>query len=658
MVNLLDIRGIGEKTKERLGLLGITDIKKLLEFMPVSYIDMSKFSDIADMSEGNYYRFRAKIIRINKIMKGRRANYFSVQALISNTKIKMIWYNQPYLYNKLKLDQEYTFFGKIMCKMGKLEMLNALFEEKDKEKKLKGILSIYRTQGLVNQANLRKFIAEAIQLVNFESVSDGISGIMGYQESLELAHFPNCISNGYSAQERLVIEDLINTILTFRLLKKLNEHNKGRSYKSLDYNRVLQILPYQLSITQIKAISEIINDMSKPTPMNRLLLGDVGSGKTVVAMIASYIAAINGYQVAIMAPTTILARQHYDNFLILSKLGLNISLITSDTKSQDRDNILKGLKNGEIDIVIGTQSLISEGMIFKSLALVISDEMHRFGVREKSEINSKGYLTDTLVMSATPIPRALALTLYEDLDISTIDRYRDINIDTHIVPNDKMEDMLNFIAKELDKGRQAYIVCPRIEDVEGIELVSAKAIYDDLRRGLLAKYSMALMHGKLADDKKMKIMQDFKHGKVQLLVSTTVIEVGIDNPNATIMVIMNAECFGLATLHQLRGRIGRGTHKSFCLLITDKASDRLKALKQYSNGNDIADIDYELRGGGDFIGLRQKGRVGNSNYIVDVNKGMIIKAKEIAEKIDVNKVKKLLITDNEKIEELSQVVMN
>jgi len=660
-MNLINIKGIGEVTKEKLKELNINTVEDLCLYLPVSYVDLSRYSDLKEISEGSYYLFKGKLIKLNAIKRGRKISSFKAAASVNNIKVEMIWFNQPYMYDKLTLNLEYTFFSKVSIDNGKILFVNPVFEEAGKEVKLKGIMPIYRTGGIIHQGNLRKFILEATEKLKLPSILEGNKDILNYNEAIKMVHMPNTISEGKEAEKRIITEEIVNLIISYKILNSKFSVNKQRNLKDCDIRNLLNKLPFQLTPSQDIAVSEIIGDLKKNKPMNRLLSGDVGSGKTVIAMIASYITAKNGYQAAVIAPTTILAEQHYKNFKLLKELNLNVKLLTGDTAENEKKQLLSDIKKGDCNIVIGTHSLMSEGVEFRNLGLLVTDEMHRFGVEQKNAAENKGFAVDTLVMSATPIPRALALTLYQDLKVSYIEKRNGDLINTSIVPPEKYNDMYGFLAQEIAKGRQAYIVCPRIEDIEGIELVSVKKLYDGLIKGCLKGIKTGLLFGGMKQEEKSQVMKDFKDGKIKVLISTTVIEVGIDVPNATVMIIMNAERFGLAALHQLRGRVGRGGYKSYCLLCSDdRDNPRLNALKKYSDGFKIAEEDFDIRGAGDFIGTRQSGR-GAGRFSEKITRELILEGKKIADNIVIDdelKNKLNLIKNTEREELVKKVTMN
>ncbi len=631
-MELLDIKGIGKVTLDKLNSLGVTCLEDLISYIPASYIDMSMFSDVTKCNNGEFCLFTGHV-HLKSKSSNYKAKYIKAKIICEGTVLNAIWFNQHYIYDKLDTLENYTFFGKISKTNNIITISNPLFELSGHESKLKGILPIYRTGGLIPQANLRKYIELALDNIEIASLINNNR----HMELIKNCHNPYTIKEAQEAQDKLIIYEIATLILGYRISRINRVDNKLRKYSNLDISEVISQLDYKLTTSQLQATQEIIEDMCSPIPMNRLLMGDVGSGKTIVALLAAYIAIKNGYQVAILVPTTILAEQHYKNAKILEDIGINTLLLSSRMTNVERKYSYNSIESDEAKLIIGTQSIINENITYKNLGLIITDESHRFGVCEKRTIEEKGLATDTLTMTATPIPRTLSLTMFDDLSISKLDVRKKCNIDTHIVPNSKIKDMYNLVIDEISKGRQCYIVCPRIEDSEGVELTSAIGLYNSLYTGVLKNYKVALLHGKQLDNEKTSIMNSFSAKEIDVLVSTTVIEVGIDVPNSTVMIVMNAERYGLATLNQLRGRVGRGEHKSYCLLCTDNlANERLRILKNTNDGFKIAEMDYELRGGGDFIGIRQSGASFIDKFACPVTRNMIAKGKQLADSIPIN----------------------
>ena len=532
------------------------------------------------------------------------------------------WFNQPYLKDKFVVGNKYKFFGKVSRKGGKVTFNSPVFDTEEKSQNTGRIIPIYPLTFNLSQNQLRKIMESGIKEV-YGNLKETLPDYLLKEYNLEdinnatkHIHFPDEFKDFNIARNRLVFEELLSVQLALLELKNsYNNDIKGIEFsKDAKMSDVINTLPFKLTKAQLRVLEEIDRDMESSKNMNRLLQGDVGSGKTVVAMCTAYKAVKSGYQAAIMAPTAILATQHLENFKgILENLGIRCELLISGITKKKKEDILERLKNGEIDILIGTHALIEDNVIFKNLGLVVTDEQHRFGVKQRTKIAEKGENPDVLVMTATPIPRTLALILYGDLDISIIDELppNRKKIETFAV-NKNMTNRVNaFIKKQIDEGRQAYIVCPLVEENEEMDLKSVEKIYDTYSKEVFPGYRVEYIHGKMKPKEKDDIMERFKKHEIDILISTTVIEVGVDVPNSNIMVIENAERFGLAQLHQLRGRVGRGEYQSYCILIYQGNSDvirkRMKVMTDTNDGFIISEKDLELRGSGEFFGTRQHG---------------------------------------------------
>ena len=499
--------------------------------------------------------------------------------------------------------------------------MSPIFDEEESNKNTGRIIPIYPSIKELSQTNLRKIIENALKEVQSlpETIPEYLVkeyNIINRQEAIQQIHFPDNFNKYNQARKRLVFEELL--IMQLALLTFKNNYDKNKIgiqfSKEVKMNDIISKLPFKLTKAQTRVLQEIDEDMESTKSMNRLLQGDVGSGKTVVAMCAAYKAVKSGYQAAVMVPTAILAKQHYENFeKIFNMFNIKCELLVSGTSKKQKEKIFEELKNGDINIIIGTHALLEENVEFNKLGLVITDEQHRFGVRQRGKINNKGNNPDVLVMSATPIPRTLALILYGDLDISIIDELppNRQKIDTFAVDSSKEERVNNFIKQQIEEGRQCYIVCPLVEESEEINAKSVLEIAEKYKNDTFKDYRVEYIHGKLKKKEKDEIMEKFKNGKIDILISTTVIEVGVDVPNSTIMVIENAERFGLATLHQLRGRVGRGQYKSYCILKYngrgENTRERMKIMVETNDGFKISEKDLELRGSGEFFGTKQHG---------------------------------------------------
>ena len=617
------VKTVGPNRVKLLNKLNIYTLKDLIEYYPRDYEDRSKPKNLYECTDGEEVLIEAMAAgRITEMHKGR----MTISRLIVKDQTGtcyITWFNQGYLRDKFQPGRMYRFFGKISNKNGRLEMNSPVYDEIDQSKNTGKIIPIYPLTYELKQNTLRKIIENGLAEVKGklpETLPEYIlkeNNLWDINNTIERIHFPIEFSDFNKARERLVFEELLTTQLALLKLKNNYEHETDGIQFSKDVymSDVINILPFKLTKAQLRVLEEIDRDMESKKPMNRLLQGDVGSGKTVVAMIAAYKAVKSGYQATIMAPTAILASQHLESFQgILEELGIKTELLISSVTKKKKAEILEKLQNGEIDILIGTHAILEENVVFKNLGLVVTDEQHRFGVKQRGTIASKGKNPDVIAMSATPIPRTLALILYGDLDISIIDELppNRKKIETYAVRKNMEERVNNFIRKQITEGRQAYIVCPLVEENEDMEgLQSVIELAEKYQKETFSEYKVAYLHGKMKPKEKDEIMQRFKDGEIQILIATTVIEVGVNVPNSSIMVVENAERFGLAQLHQLRGRVGRGEYQSYCILKYEGNSEtirqRMKVMCDTNDGFIISEKDLELRGSGDFFGTEQHG---------------------------------------------------
>ena len=657
------VKTVGPNRVQLLNKLKIYTLKDLITYYPRDYEDRSKPKNLYECADGEEVLIEAMATsKISEMHKGKK----TISKLIVKDQTGtcyITWFNQGYLRNKFQPGRMYRFFGKIAIKNGRFEMNSPVYDEIDQSKNTGKIIPIYPLTYELKQSTLRKIIENGLAEVKGqlpETLPEYIleqNNLWGINKAIEQIHFPEQFSDFNKARERLVFEELLSMQLALLKLKNNYEHdNNGIQFsKDAKMSDVINILPFKLTKAQLRVLEEIDKDMESNKPMNRLLQGDVGSGKTVVAMIAAYKAVKSGYQAAIMAPTAILASQHLESFQgILENLGIRCELLISSITKKKKTEILERLQNGKIDILIGTHALLEENVVFKNLGLVVTDEQHRFGVKQRSTIVSKAQNPDIIAMSATPIPRTLALILYGDLDISIIDELppNRKTIETYAVRK-SMEARVNaFITKQIEEGRQAYIVCPLVEENEEMGLKSVIELAEKLQTETFSKYKVAYLHGKMKPKEKDKIMQRFKDGEIQILVATTVIEVGVNVPNASIMVVENAERFGLAQLHQLRGRVGRGEYQSYCILKFDGNSEttrqRMKVMCDTNDGFVISEKDLELRGSGDFFGTEQHGlpefKIANLFEDIQILKKVQVIALKIMEedpKLELEKNKRL-----------------
>ena len=618
------IKGVGPSRAKLLNLLGIFTIEDLINYYPRTYEDRTKVTKIAELEEGQYALIEGVAVSGASTFRMKRNMTLTKLIVEDDTGRALItWFNQDYVKTKLHAKEKYKFFGKVQKKAGVIEMNSPVFDGEDENKNTGKIVPVYPTTKGLNQASIRQAIENALLLIGRqinETLPDYILNeyrLMDSYNAINQIHFPDNMEKFTLARKRLVFEELLTFQLALLSLKNQYDNEiRGIKYsENVHMSDIINDLPFRLTKAQLKVLEEIDNDMESEKPMNRLLQGDVGSGKTVVAMIAAYKAVKSGYQAAIMAPTTILAEQHLENFeKILKKHNIKCELLISSLTKKQKSEVLTRLKNGEIDIIIGTHALLQENVEFNKLGLVVTDEQHRFGVKQRSIIAGKGNNPDVLVMTATPIPRTLAIILYGDLDISIIDELppNRKKIETLAVRENMTDRIIEFIKKNVDEGRQAYIVCPFVEENEEMEdIKSVEKLAKIYKDEVFKDYKVEILHGKMKPKEKEQVMQDFKNNNISILISTTVIEVGVDVPNANIMVIENAERFGLAQLHQLRGRVGRGEYKSYCILKYKGNSElirqRMKTMVETDDGFKIAEKDLELRGSGEFFGTKQHG---------------------------------------------------
>ena len=616
------VKNVGPNRVKLLNKLNIFTLKDLITYFPRNHEDRSVPKKIADCVDGEEVLIKGVAVTKVTETKARKLSIYKLLIRDESESCTITWFNQKYIKDLFKVGHVYNFYGKIETKLGRYEMKSPVFDEDGFSKNTGKIVPIYPLVAGISQNVIRKIIENGTEEVKGkleENIPDYILkryNLVGINEAIKSIHFPDNNNDFIEARKRLVFEELLGFQLALLHIKECNlQEEKGIEFnKEVKMSDVINELPFKLTKAQLRVLEEIDKNMESVKPMNRLLQGDVGSGKTIVSIISAYKAVKSGYQVAIMAPTAILADQHFKNFQnILNKFNIKCELLVSAISKKKKQDILDRLADGEIDILIGTHALIEENVIFKKLGLVVTDEQHRFGVKQRATLNSKGRNPDVIVMSATPIPRTLALILYGDLDVSIIDELppNRKKIDTFAITKE-LEDRLNgFIKKQIDEGRQAYIVCPLVEENEEMDLKSVTELTEKYKTETFSNYKVEYLHGKMKPKEKDEIMAKFKNGEIDILISTTVIEVGVDVPNANIMVVENAERFGLAQLHQLRGRVGRGEFKSYCVLKYEgkgkTVRERMKVMCETNDGFIISEKDLELRGSGDFFGTAQHG---------------------------------------------------
>ncbi|MBQ7202868.1 MAG: ATP-dependent DNA helicase RecG [Eubacterium sp.] len=615
-VNIQYIKGVGEKRARLFNKLGIYSVGDLLCYYPRKYQDWSKSVSALEAPEGEVVAIRATMItpvQEAKIRKG--MTLYKCNFSDGETVIHVTIFNNKYLAQALRTYEEYILFGKVDKSFTSASMSSPQIEKFDIAD---SIHPIYGATESLNSKAIAKVVKSVLDNLGElgETLPEEVKqkyNLCSLDFATRQVHFPSDVKNIEIARKRLIFEELL--MLQIGLLKlRDKKETKNETRLTGDYFSEFEgLLSFELTRAQKRAINECLDDMKGSTTMNRLVQGDVGSGKTAVAGAVVFSTVKCGYQAAMMAPTEILATQHYESFKKLFKdCDIRLELLTGSTKAAEKRRIKAALMDGEIDFIIGTHALIQNDVEFKDLALVVTDEQHRFGVEQRASLAMKGTSPHLLVMSATPIPRTLGLIIYGDLDISILDELPPgrQEIRTDVVDSTFHTRIYNFIKKAVDDGKQAYIVCPLVDEGES-ELISAKEYAEKLQTEVFKDYNLGLLHGKMKAKEKDAVMSAFARGDVQILVSTTVIEVGVDVPNATIMLIENAERFGLSALHQLRGRVGRGKDKSYCILVSDSKSDssaeRLQVMKSTNNGFKIADYDLKTRGPGDFFGKRQHG---------------------------------------------------
>ena len=613
------LKGVGPKTAERFEKLGILTLSDLLCHYPRRYLDFSKPYSIAEAPADTECVVKAEVFAKpgGRILPGgRRMERITAGDDVSS--LEITWFNNPYAAQKLELGQEYYFQGIVTGGMLRRQMVNPQVRT-DAQVKSSPFEAVYpQTEGLTSSA-----IAKCVRqlLPHAELLPDPLPSemlkkyrLLSKADAVRAIHCPATEEEAFAARRRLIYEELLVLQLGIGRMKNHGAASTGAPMKKADASPFWESLPFSPTGAQRRAVEEILTDMSGEPSMNRLLQGDVGSGKTLVAAAAIWACIRAGYQAALLAPTEILASQHAENLnRLLSPFGMRVALLTGGMKAAARRTTLAAIRDDEADLIVGTHAILSEGVEFARLGLAVVDEQHRFGVRQRGLLAEKAANPHLLVMSATPIPRTLGLLMYGDLDISILDELPPGRkpVKTRCITGKKRADLYGFLDREIDSGRQVYIVCPAIEDAGGSGLNAVKSYYEDIAKAYLPDRRVGLMHGKLKPKEKAEVMDDFKSGRLDALVSTTVIEVGVDVPNATVMVIENAERYGLSALHQLRGRVGRGAAESWCFLVSDNASEsvqkRLKFLCSTSDGFAVAQYDLETRGPGDFFGSRQHG---------------------------------------------------
>lgn len=617
-MKLTELKFISEKREKDFAKLGVYTCEDLVRLYPRDFLDLTEVSLISQAEHNSQILVSCEVLNA-ELNRFARRPYVKALCQQQGCVFTAVWFNQPYVAQKLKPGQ-YLFFGRVQNRYGMgASMVNPSFEPADKNKNLKGIIPVYPLAGGLTQNVVRSAVREALAKCTPSTfIPEALRrkyALVSLAESYRRLHNPQSAEDVKKASARIALEEYFLLISAFRVIKGYGDRVRLNTYsvEEKDVSVFMSRFPFQFTAGQLSAVREIYDNVHSPSQMNRLLQGDVGSGKTAVALTGIFMALKSGFQAVMLAPTEVLARQ---NFALIQRYfpDYNCALLVGSTPAAEKRELKKQLKNGEINVICGTHAVIQKDVIFKNLAFVVCDEQQRFGVAQRASLSEKGEGCDVLIMSATPIPRTLSLIFYGDLDITTIKDKPAARqeITTAVIPASKYGDMLEYIAAQTKLGRQAYFVCPKIEGDDEGTVMSVTELYEELSSKMRG-VRLALLHGKMKEAEKNAVMADFKAKKYDCLVSTTVIEVGVDVPDATVMVIYNAERFGLSQLHQLRGRVGRGSQKSWCFLLmgsdTPQARERLSVIKNNSDGFKIAEADLELRGGGDFMGTRQSGRV-------------------------------------------------
>lgn len=614
------LKGIGPETKKQLEEMNIYTIYDLLEYFPYRYEDY-RLRNLEEIKHEEKVTVEGKVhSEPSLVFYGKKRSRLTIKLLVENYLISVVFFNQHYIKSKLAINQLITVTGKWDQHR---QTITANHLQIGSNQKAQDFEPVYTVKGNITVKALRKFIFNALSQYEGEIEEifpDSLLAkyrLLRRREALRIIHFPKNREDLKQARRRFVYEEFLLFQLKMQGLRKYErEHSKGIS-QTHDVNKLrvfIDSLPFPLTSAQKRVVNEIIKDMKSPYRMNRLLQGDVGSGKTVVAAVVLYATILAGFQGALMVPTEILAEQHAESLQkLFEPFGITCALLTSSVKGKRRKELLSKLQEGQIDVLIGTHALIQEDVAFKSLGLVITDEQHRFGVNQRRVLREKGENPDVLFMTATPIPRTLAITVFGEMDVSIIDEMPAgrKTIETYWAKHDMLTRILQFMEKELSQGRQSYVICPLIEESEKLDVQNAMDVHATLSQFFQNRYQVGLMHGKLHPNEKDEMMKQFSDNKIQVLVSTTVVEVGVNVPNATFMLVYDAERFGLSQLHQLRGRVGRGDAQSYCVLIADPKTDvgkeRMKIMTETNDGFVLSEKDLELRGPGDFFGKKQSG---------------------------------------------------
>lgn len=618
------IKGVGPKKAKLLSNIGINTIEDLIHYFPRSYEDRRDIKKIAVVENEEKANLKVIVCGVPRKYRPRRnMSIIKIPAKDDSGAIILSWFNQDYIANNISVGDIIIVSGRVKKIGSQIEIQNPIYEKYNESGKKTGrIVPVYAlTEGLTNneltkivEQTLDNYLDYYIDIIPPSIINE--LKLFPLKQSIKNIHFPEDRFSYKKAKERLVFEELLLLQLGLFIIKRNNTlNNKGIIFSKKDEtNKLIETLPFKLTLAQNKVFNEIARDMESPKQMNRLIQGDVGSGKTIIAVLSMLKAYNSGYQSVMMAPTEILAGQHYESVKAsFEKFNIKCELLTSNITGKRRMDVLKGIEAGEVHIVIGTHAVLQENVSFHKLGLAITDEQHRFGVRQRAALSLKGSNPDILVMTATPIPRTLALILYGDLEVSVIDELPAgrKKIKTYSINKEMKKRAYSFIREQINEGRQAYIVCPLVEESDSIKAESASELYEILKNSVFSDLKLGLIHGQMKASEKDIIMAKFKNGEIDILISTTVVEVGVNVPNANVMLIHNAERFGLAQLHQLRGRVGRGDYQSYCILVNESKSrvskERMNIMEKTNDGFIIAEKDLQTRGPGEFFGTRQHG---------------------------------------------------
>ncbi len=641
-VELKEIKGVGDKTLVKLNEIGIFSVTDLINNLPRSYCDMTNVSSPKDIVEGEHMLLKVKILKVYpKQYSKNKLCYIKCDTICEDLEISLIWFNMPYMEYSLACG-DYLVWGVIKYENKKYTMVNPNFADINNKYKLKDVQPIYSLKGKIGEVSYRKILENAILNADIENL---LPQYFDLKDIFYKIHFAKSAIEMENAQEQLATYELAVQLLCYKMLRKLKKCNPMK----VQYPHFVDtLLPYKLTESQVHALQEIVADLQSGLQMNRFVLGDVGSGKTIVAHLAMYMVCCEGGQSALLAPTEILARQHFENFKkVFGKFGIKIALLTSQIAKEEKKEILERLANGEIDMLFATHSCVEDNVKFYNLQLVVIDEAHKFGVKQKSSLLAKGECVHCISMSATPLPRSFAMMVFGDLKISKLYKTesRKSNIKTYALRSNKIEDMFKYFSEKCQKGSQIIIVCPHVNDNDTEDLYSVKSVYKMLSGKVIAKEDIGLLYGSMKNADKEKVISNFYSGKIKVLVSTTVIEVGIDIPAVDTIAILGADRFGIATLHQLRGRVGRDGRQAECYLhcMSYTIPDRILQMKEISDGVVLSELDSKARGYGDFIGFNQSGKNSYSKYVIKITLDMIDSAKNIVCSVDTNSLDQKLL---------------